>query len=143
MRGLSMSSLLLSIGAAPDTRLFWQLPYGSIKMVIVERPEGSWKTEHPMTRWADPLRDALRQDLIAYRRKNEMANSGIYWIDKIFDWAVYGLVWLAKLLGITYEEINVWLFCVVWPLFTVALIVWSFSLWRKNGELRRQIDARS
>jgi hypothetical protein len=70
-----------------------------------------------------------------------MANSGIPWIDTIFDWAVYGLVWLAKLFGITYEEINVWLFCVAWPLFTLALILWSFLLWRQNKRLLRNVDA--
>ena len=71
----------------------------------------------------------------------DMANSGITWIDKIFDWAVIALVALAKFLGITYEEINVWLFCVAWPLFTLALIVWAVSLWRQNRQLRRQVNA--
>jgi len=40
-----------------------------------------------------------------------MASSGIPWIDNVFDWSVIALVECAKLLGITYEEINVWLFC--------------------------------
>jgi|APSaa5957512493_1039668.scaffolds.fasta_scaffold557215_1 hypothetical protein len=55
-----------------------------------------------------------------------MANSGIVWNDAIFNWAVYGLVWLAKLFGITYEEVNVWIFCVAWPLTTIfmAIIIW-------------------
>lgn len=66
-----------------------------------------------------------------------MANSGIPWIDIVFNWAVYGLVWLAKLFGITYEEINVWLFCVAWPLFTLAMIYFCIRLWRQNAQLRR------
>jgi hypothetical protein len=70
-----------------------------------------------------------------------MANSGIFLIDITFNWCVYTLNWLARLLGITYEEINVWLFCVAWPLFTLALILWSFSLWRQNKRLRRNVDA--
>jgi hypothetical protein len=70
-----------------------------------------------------------------------MANSGIPWIDSIFDWAVIALVELAKFLGITYEEINVWLFCIAWPLFTLALIIWAVSLWRQNRQLRRQVNA--
>lgn len=65
-----------------------------------------------------------------------MANSGIQWIDLIFNWAVIALVWLGKLLGITYEEINVWLFCIAWPLFTLILMIWAFSLWRQNRALR-------
>jgi hypothetical protein len=59
-----------------------------------------------------------------------MANSGIGWVDAIFNWAVHALVWLARLLGITYEEINVWLFCVAWPLVTLCLILGVIYLWR-------------
>ncbi|MBT5875756.1 MAG: hypothetical protein HOH43_20190 [Candidatus Latescibacteria bacterium] len=70
-----------------------------------------------------------------------MANSGIVWIDSIFNWCVIALVELAKLLGITYEEINVWLFCVAWPVFTLTLMYWCYSLWRQNRYLRRQFDA--
>ena len=50
-----------------------------------------------------------------------MANSGIAWIDTIFDWAVIALYQVAGLMGITYEEINVWLFCVAWPVVTLVL----------------------
>lgn len=45
-----------------------------------------------------------------------MANSGIYWIDVTFDYCVLLLYRVAELLGITYEEINVWLFVVGLPL---------------------------
>ena len=50
-----------------------------------------------------------------------MANSGIPWIDEIFNFCVYLLYDLAKFLNITYEEINVWLFCVIWPILTLIL----------------------
>jgi hypothetical protein len=66
-----------------------------------------------------------------------MANSGIVWIDTIFDWAVYALVWLARVFGLTYEEINVYLFCVAWPLVTVLMVVVIVKLWKDNRELRR------
>ena len=42
-----------------------------------------------------------------------MANSGIYWIDVTFDWCVRLLYRTADLLGITYEEINIWLFVII------------------------------
>ena len=45
-----------------------------------------------------------------------MANSGIYWIDVTFDYCVFLLHRVAGLLGITYEEINVWLFVIGLPL---------------------------
>lgn len=53
-----------------------------------------------------------------------MANSGIYWIDVTFDWCVRLLYQVAQLIGITYEEINVWLFVIVMPI----ILVFSFSL---------------
>jgi hypothetical protein len=48
-------------------------------------------------------------------------------IDQIFDLCVALLVWLADKLGMTYKAINVWIFCVIWPLITVAetaAIIW-------------------
>ena len=53
-----------------------------------------------------------------------MARSGIPWIDAVFDWCVYLLVDIASWLGITYEEINVWLFVIIGP----ALLSVSVSL---------------
>jgi hypothetical protein len=68
-----------------------------------------------------------------------MANSGILWIDAIFDWAVFLLVDAAKFMGITYEEINVWLFCIVWPLATLVMMALALWLWRENVRLRQNI----
>ena len=48
-------------------------------------------------------------------------SSGIKWIDQTFDNCVQVLIDLASILGITYEEINVWLFCVIWPLLTLLM----------------------
>ncbi len=67
-----------------------------------------------------------------------MANSGIFWIDQIFNWAVYALIWLAQLLGITYEEVNVWLFVFAWPLVTVVLVLVILKLWKDNRMLRNK-----
>mgnify|MGYP003687450389 CR=1 FL=1 len=46
-----------------------------------------------------------------------MANSGIMWIDVTFDWCVRLLYEVAGWIGITYEEINVWLFVIILPIF--------------------------
>jgi hypothetical protein len=43
-------------------------------------------------------------------------------MDRIFDWCVNVLVYWAGILGITYKEINVWVFVIVWPILTLALI---------------------
>ena len=50
-----------------------------------------------------------------------MANSGIIWIDLVYDFCVTLLIDSARFLGITYEEINVWLFVVIWPLLSLVL----------------------
>jgi hypothetical protein len=46
-----------------------------------------------------------------------MANSGVVWIDIVFNWCVRLLYDVAGSLGISYEEINVYLFVILGPLF--------------------------
>ena len=67
-----------------------------------------------------------------------MANSGIYWIDFTFDWCVRLLYQLAQLIGITYEEINVWLFVIVFPLFFVGQSLLIVILFMRLK--RRKVD---
>jgi hypothetical protein len=42
-------------------------------------------------------------------------------MDRIFDWCVGVLVYWAGILGITYKEINVWVFVIIWPIVTLIL----------------------
>ncbi len=49
------------------------------------------------------------------------ANTGIEWIDFTFDFCVQLLFDLADLIGISYEEINVWLFCIIWPILSLIM----------------------
>ena len=50
-----------------------------------------------------------------------MANSGIEWIALTFNFCVSFLYDICGLLGVTYEEINVWLFVVIWPIASLIL----------------------
>ena len=50
-----------------------------------------------------------------------MANSAIEWIDITFNFCVRLLYDIGGLIGITYEEINVWLFVVIWPIASLVL----------------------
>ena len=50
-----------------------------------------------------------------------MANSGIEWIDNTFNFCVILLYNIGSLFGITYEEINVWLFVIIWPLISLIM----------------------
>lgn len=43
-------------------------------------------------------------------------------MDAIFDWCVAVLVYSANIFGITYKEINVWVFVIIWPVLTLILI---------------------
>ena len=43
-------------------------------------------------------------------------------MNAVFDACVTLLQFLARMTGTTYKEINVIIFCVVWPLVTMALI---------------------
>ena len=59
-------------------------------------------------------------------------------MDQVFDWCVNVLVVWAGILGITYKEINVWVFVIIWPILTivlVALIVWQ---WRRIRQLSKK-----
>ena len=49
--------------------------------------------------------------------------------DRLFWACVRFLHWLAGKWGTTYEAINIWIFCVLWPALTVALIV--IVLWQR------------
>ena len=62
---------------------------------------------------------------------NSMGESGIYWIDLVFKICVITLVDLAEVLGITYEEINVWIFVIIWPILTFYLITRNILLKKK------------
>ena len=66
---------------------------------------------------------------------NTMGESGIYWVDLIFKTCVITHVDLASILGITYEEINVWLFVIIWPALTVYLILRNIFLRKKLRKL--------
>jgi hypothetical protein len=49
-------------------------------------------------------------------------------MDQVFDWCVNVLVYWAGMFGITYKEINVWVFVIIWPILTLvlaAVIIWQ------------------
>jgi hypothetical protein len=57
-------------------------------------------------------------------------------MNAFFDWCVQFLIWLAPYFGMTYQEINIWLFVIIQP----GLIVLFFVLWilakRKAARIR-------
>ena len=52
-------------------------------------------------------------------------------MDAIFDLCVDILIYFAGVFRITYKEINVWVFVIIWPILTIALIIWIFIQQRR------------
>ena len=57
-----------------------------------------------------------------------MANSGVVWIDTVFNWYVRLLYDIAAIMGITYEEINVYVFVIIGPLVLLLSILSNIYL---------------
>ncbi|RLC61626.1 MAG: hypothetical protein DRI48_10540 [Chloroflexi bacterium] len=62
-------------------------------------------------------------------------------IEAIFDQCVHLLVFLADHLGITYKEINVWIFVFIWPMLTFVLIGLVILQQRRIRSLLREVRA--
>ena len=74
------------------------------------------------------------------RALNTVGGSGIDWVDKVFKICVIFLVDLADFFGMTYEEINIWVFVIIWPALTILSGVWIILLKKKIRKLRKQIQ---
>jgi hypothetical protein len=60
-------------------------------------------------------------------------------MDAIFDWCVNVLIYWANIFGITYKEINVWVFVIIWPILTIWMAVVIFRQWRKIRQLSKSL----
>jgi hypothetical protein len=58
-------------------------------------------------------------------------------MDKVFDWCVDPLEFLAPRLGMTSKELNVWLFVIVMPGMVVILPHLCMYLWQQLRRARR------
>jgi len=61
-------------------------------------------------------------------------------MDEVFDWCVRLLVFLATQFGMTYKEINVWIFVIIWPIITIVLVVWVIL---QQLRIRRLLNEKS
>ena len=69
-----------------------------------------------------------------------MADSGINWIDITFDWSVNLLYKISDLFGISYEEINIWLFVVIGPTLFFTSISLNYYFYKKTNKLKKIIE---
>ncbi len=56
-------------------------------------------------------------------------------MNKAFYWCVDVLKYYANILGITYEEINIWIFCIIEPIIFFVMLGMIIHLYRKNKKL--------
>jgi hypothetical protein len=59
-------------------------------------------------------------------------------MNQIFDWCVDVLVYWAQIFGMTYKEINVWVFVIIWPILTIVLIGIIILQQRKIKKLSKE-----
>lgn len=76
------------------------------------------------------------------RALNTMGGSGIDWIDTIFRLCVVLLVDFADFLGVSYEEINIWIFVIIWPALTIVGIIWITILKFRIRKLKLKLKAK-
>ena len=74
-----------------------------------------------------------------FRALKTVGGSGVNWIDTIFRYCVVLLVNIARVLGISYEALNIWVFIIIQPIIILVLFFWALAL-RKKIRLYKQID---
>jgi hypothetical protein len=58
-------------------------------------------------------------------------------VNAIFDWCVDLLEYVAPLIGMTYKELNVWLFVIIHPTITLALLIAVIVLIRRSRRVEQ------
>ena len=61
-------------------------------------------------------------------------------MDNLFDACVEFLRWLGNMVGLSYKEINIWIFLVLWPVLTVILITWIVKLALRCRKLGQEVN---
>ena len=74
-------------------------------------------------------------DVEYFRALKTMGGSGINYVDAIFRYCVVLLVDIARVLGISYEALNIWVFIIIQPLIIILLFIWVLRLRRKVKNL--------
>jgi len=60
-------------------------------------------------------------------------------MNKAFDWCVDILKYYANILGITYEEINIWIFCIIEPIIFFVMLGIIIKLYLKVKLLKKNL----
>lgn len=63
-------------------------------------------------------------------------------MNNIFDLCVRFLLVLSDFFRTTYKAVNVWIFVILWPIFTLLLIIMVFVQRRKIKKLRTELSTK-
>jgi hypothetical protein len=59
-------------------------------------------------------------------------------MNELFNWCVKVLVWLADVVGMTYEEVNIWIFVIIEPLVFLVMLWILIRQYRKIRQLKNR-----
>ncbi|TFV94423.1 hypothetical protein E4S40_10390 [Algoriphagus kandeliae] len=59
-------------------------------------------------------------------------------MNQVFDWCVDFLYWLSDVFGMTYKEINVWIFVIIWPLIFIIQWIYIVHLKKKIQKIKNR-----
>lgn len=59
--------------------------------------------------------------------------------DNVFKWCVQLLIVVGDKMGMTYEEINVWVFCIIEPITFTLMLAWIIYLLIRVYKLKSAI----
>lgn len=57
--------------------------------------------------------------------------------NEIFDLCVKFLLWLGENFGLSYKAINVIIFCIIWPIVTIWMIIYIIKLKSKLKQFKQ------
>ena len=49
-------------------------------------------------------------------------------MDNLFDACVEFLRWLGEIVGLSYKEINIWIFVIIEPIIFILMLLWILKL---------------
>jgi len=52
-------------------------------------------------------------------------------MNELFDYCVEFLYWLKPYFGMSYKEINIWIFVIIEPIIFIIMLVWIIRLRKK------------
>jgi hypothetical protein len=66
----------------------------------------------------------------------------LIWVNELFDWCVRLLVQMGHALGMTYNEVNVWIFCIIEPAIFLFMMYLIIRQRKKIRTLKKQLGGK-